>query len=145
MDREFGFAFDYPQSWDVQVEGNGNTTVKNLGDDNQGTITVQKISNRKITNTDSMIGSVTYFFDTVTSSWMVTDSRDNPATGEKGPRTFEALPQDSTSTGLPIFLGTGRWKTVIIPLAEEKFLLINIIGDKDTTPLTPLSHTVRKI
>jgi len=55
-----------------------------------------------------------------------------------------AEPEFYTLGNLPVFTGTGRWKTNIVALSHDKFLIINVGGGGFTDPLDPLTKTVMR-
>lgn len=102
-------------------------------------MTLSYLSGSSVTDTDAKFGSVSYFYDALGQKWM--KNAQDESTGE--PYTAEAVPDSLAADGMPVFLGTGRWKTYIVALSHTTFLKMNIGGDGNSRPLGDLLGTVR--
>ncbi len=130
-----GFSFEYPTGWTLESGTEVPTLLSTEGD----RISFTKVSGDKVQDVDNKFGDVTYFFDEILNEWQViwnTDSQ--PA--DQGAKT--AVPSFYTETGLSVFAGIGRWKTDIVALSHDQFLLVNITGSGETADLDPLVKTI---
>jgi len=107
-------------------------------------ITIQYVAGDKITDKDAKFGDITYWYDQSKGEWMRT-GRTDERTGATEPAVVKAIPQFYVAGNMPVFLGTGRWLTYIIPLSYTSFLKFNIIGSGYTQPLTDLVKTISKL
>lgn len=104
-------------------------------------INIDYVSGNSITTTDSKFGQITYFYDNNTKMWMKTDDQEGEnITPNLTP--VKAIPEFYTKNGLPVFRGTGRWLTYVVPLSHTTFLKLNITGSGQTQPLTELVKTI---
>ncbi|MBX4198462.1 hypothetical protein KW782_03960 [Candidatus Parcubacteria bacterium] len=130
-DADLGFSLYYPKAWEMLASGK-KIVFQNVGP-GKDRIIITKVSGGSVTDTDSKFGNVTYRYDSSTKKWMK-----NSGTEAK----TEAMPNFGTASNLPVFSGTGRWKTNIIALSSNTFLVINITGSGYTDALDPFTKTV---
>ena len=145
IDQEFGFSFEHPKSFTVSLEPpfgysqSDSIFLSNVNsDDIYDRIIITKYTGDRVTDNDAKFGSITYFYDQELRQWMGEYNTD----GKQG--TFPIEPQFYTAGNLPVFAGISRWKTNVVALAQDKFLLVNITGSGFTDPLDPLTKTIRK-
>ncbi len=130
----WGVSFTKASNWDVTTTTANKITLSEVSGKWAGDImTIEYVSGNSITDTDAKFGDVTYFYDGTTGTWMRTVS-------ELG--TTQAAMPVSTVNGFPVFDGTGRWKTLIIPLSHTTFLKANIGGSGESQPLYDLVATL---
>lgn len=148
-DSQFGFSFYYPKSWQLSFP-NGYIYLDNVGPDQNNMtpkydkdhITITKYSGQKYTGYDSKNGSISYFYDNEKKQWMQDTSLAEYIENETPDGISVATAEAYTVSGLPIFYGTGRWATIIVPLAADKLLVANIGGTGWTNALYPLVETI---
>ena len=138
---DWGISFIGPTGWEKSFNTNQITLLQEGVSAGDG-ITIDYISGNKITDTDAKFGNVTYYYSDSSQAWIV-ESPDEQNGGTLPPTT--ATPALHTTSGLPVFLGTHRWATYIIPLSHTTFLKLNIGGGGNTQPLTELVKTIQKI
>jgi len=145
------FQFKYPPTWKIVNENKSSVNPdKNLkeeiileqtsGEWIGDTITISYITGNKITDFDSKFGSITYYYDFNSEQWM--QFRISEMTGQNKSGLAEIEMQVNN---LPVFLGTGRWLTYIIPLSHTEFLKLNISRSGETEPLKNIIRTVKPI
>jgi hypothetical protein len=163
--NDWGVSFLRGNDWDVTTnsEKDGVVLTKMSGEDRGDRITISHFSTSTITDTDSKFGSVTYFYDKSAEVWMKAGHLSEmtgqnipsaPAVSEDGPEAGGLYSLD----GFPIFLGTSRWRTYIIPLsnslivklsddktAVNSILKLNITGSGSAAALDDLVRTVKKV
>lgn len=139
-DTEFGFSFFYPKGW--QVSESGNTVTIAIPGTEGDRINIVKIEGDRVQNTDTKFGSVSYFYDPENGLWMYETDSDVISTST---RSGVAIGEFHTVAELPVFKGTQRWKTDIVALSVNKFLVFNITGGGNTAPLDPIVKTVMPI
>jgi len=132
-----------PSGWDIT----SNTTnevilTQDTGEYAGDIMTVSYISGNSITDTDNKFGNITYYYNGNNQSWMV-ELPDEQNGGMEAATV--ATPISYTADGLPVFNGTRRWKTYIVPLSHTTFVKLNITGGGFIQPLTDLLATLKKI
>lgn len=135
IDISFGFAFYYPQSWKIS-ETDGVITLTNFGPYYDDRILISRKSGSRAINTDAKFGTVTYYYDNNSQSWQVNQNTDF----NSGIRN--ATPSFYTISNFPVFSGVSRWKTNIVPISTDKFLIVNITGSGFTGVLDPFTETI---
>jgi hypothetical protein len=150
-DADFGFSFWYPNGWQVTTVTNppfgaqiqNGTIVRKLSVGNASdtwAIVIEEVNSPTMTITDTggagPFGPVTYFFNTPQSTWM-------KVTGEESAgvpvATTTADVSVDTMGGLPMFSGTSRFDTTIVPLNTQNFL---VVSDGGTVNATALAKTI---
>ena len=157
-DAHFGFSFWYPNGWQVTTVTNppfgaqiqNGTIVRKLSVGNASdtwAIVIEEVNSptRTITDTGGAgpFGPVTYYFDTSSSIWMTVTGK--LAAGVPF-ATTTANVSINTIGGLPMFSGTSRFDTTIIPIStsasDGNFL---VISDGGTVNATALAKTVTAV
>lgn len=140
----WGISFIKSPTWNITTNTTDKVVVSQVVQDgNDGnTITLTSISGNSVTDSDAKFGNITYYYDENSKAWMV-KLPDEQYGGSMSPTI--AKPAFYTTSGLPVFNGTGRWGTYIIPLSSTTFLKLNISGGGLTQPLIDLTKTVKKI
>jgi len=142
-DESFGFSFTYPAEW--KLSGADGIVFHNLGpykdkDGNGDTMTIRRMEGDSVTVQDAKFGDTMMYFDDQKNTWMIQQPDQNSSNGYT---TVKAVPATTTLSGLPVFNSTGRWKTVIIPLSHQRFLVVNMTGSGWTAGLDPFVKTIR--
>ena len=139
-DPTYGFVLYYPSAWTLVSKGEnkdiGIINFDNIGPDGGNSIDVTVQDGNKVTTTDNKFGEVSYFYDTHDGEWMTI--------GNDGV-TKPAKISYYTVSGLPVFMGTNRWKTTIVALSTTKFLVIHITGSGWTAVVDSLTKTVLNV
>lgn len=135
-DNEFGFSFYYPKSWQLSREEGDIIKLEN-----PDPIEIIKYSGQRVEDSDAKFGRVAYYYDENTKQWMGDYNTDFYAGIELVEPIFYTIPGYSP-VGFPVFEGVGRWKTNIVGLSNEKFLIINISGSGFTVELDPFTKTI---
>lgn len=107
-------------------------------------ITVTHVTGSSITDSDAKFGPITYSYSNANNAWMV-EMPDEQASGMHTKPSTVATVVAYTQGGLPIFNGTGRWKTYIVPTSHTTFLKFTITGSGNTQPLTTLLQTLQSL
>lgn len=154
-DHNFGFSFWYPGNWDVREKTPtgiskfpGSKIVKYMRVGNEGNVYVYEISSGSAGITDNPdpapFPPVNYSWDAAAKKWMV--SWPQGTTADERATTTAAQLYDKTMSGLPIFRGTSRFDTNIIPLSSTKFVVISDGGGANADYLaktvTPIGGSV---
>lgn len=137
-DSDFGFQFYYPKSWELSID-NDAVTLTNFGPYYDDRIIITKEEGDQIKNRDSKFGDVTYYYDASIQSWMVDKNTDFDSGIQK------AIPSFYTISYFPVFEGIKRWKTNIVSISANKFLVVNITGSGFTKVLNPFTETISQI
>ncbi len=137
---EWGISFTKPTGWKLATNTTNNITLQEPVSDGDR-IKIDYTTGDRITDNDAKFGPITYYFDTTSQSWMVI--KPDEQNGGTFPPTV-ATPEMYTNSGLPVFRGTGRWATYIIPLSHSTFLKLNIGGSGNSKPLKALAETIKK-
>jgi len=108
-------------------------------------IDIKCVLSNTITDTDAKFGNITYFYDMGKKAWMETDNKEGEGITPNSIPVL-AVPLFIVD-GLPVFRGTGRWLTYIVPTSPSTVLYFNE-GDTEggyTQTLTNLVNTIRKL
>lgn len=143
---EWGVSFSKPSNWDITNNTSGVVELKQTSGEWVGdTIDISYITGANITTTDAKFGSVTYYWDEGGQKWMKIGQSDR--TGEME-STFPATNYTEypyMANLFPVFVGTNRWLTLIVPLSHTTFLKLHITGSGQTQPLKDILGTIKKI
>lgn len=138
---EWGVYFEKGNDWKVKSNDASQVALEQVAGGFIGDVMIISfVSAASLTDTDAKFGSVTYSFDSQKGEWMKTS---NEVEAPAGPTI--ATPDSYTSDNLPVFRGTQRWRTYIIPLSEDSFIKMNITGSGNYEALDKLVKTLRKI
>jgi hypothetical protein len=142
-DAAFGFSFHYPVGTDIVEtpafdlhEFPGASAIKIIQVGKPGDILVYEVTSANSAITDepnghaSPIAQTKYFYDTNTSTWMVTYPEGREDGGPSASTTASATGQ--TTGGLPMLPSGRRFDTVIIPLSPMKFVVVTSGGGAGT-------------
>lgn len=155
----FEYSFYYPDTWKVLALSD-TVIISNFGpfknEDHPDTLVIKQVDGKKITDSDAKFGTISYYYDDNSRQWMKVsdgeggesyDAQGNPYYVEGSTAPQPAKPVFKTISGLPVFSGTGRWGTVIIPLTHERFLLLNMDGTGSgfSQVLYPLAAAVTEL
>ncbi len=157
-DAGFGFSFWYPNGWQVTTVVNppfgaqiqNGTIVRKLSVGNASdtwAIVIEEVNSPTMTITDTggagPFGPVTYYFDTSSKTWMKVTG---DGVADVPFATTTANVSVNTIGGLPMFSGTSRFDTTIIPVSTSassgNFL---VISDGGTVNATTLAKTVTAV
>ncbi len=108
-------------------------------------INIKCVLSNTITDTDAKFGNITYFYDTGKKAWMEIDDKEGEGITPNNTPVL-AVPL-FTVNGLPVFRGTGRWLTYIVPISPSSILYLKE-GDTEggqTQSLTNLVKTLKKL
>jgi hypothetical protein len=137
--NDWGVSFTKTSDWDIVTNTSSEVSLKqNAGQWVEDIIKINYVSGQSITDTDAKFGNITYYYNGSSNQWMKT-------TNENGAVTSIATTSSYTVDGFPVFPGTGRWKTYIIPTSHTTFIKLNIGGSGYSQPLTDLVQTIKKI
>ena len=137
----WGINFTKGPSWNVTSNTSDKIILTQQDPGSVGdTIIITNVFSSTITDTDAKFGNVTYYYDSNTTKFMKSQLDEATNTGQ--PIITPAVATMYTGSGLPVFLGTGRWKTYIIPISHTQFLKLNIGGGGFSQPLTDLVKTI---
>ena len=138
-DNDFGFTLTYPSEWEMSVTAGGRDDLLVFTQPNGDSISVKKISDIQVLNQDAKFGNVLYYFNIANNSWMTIGDTER---GDDVTYVVPATPLFYTNSGSPVFGGRGRWKTDIVALSYNNFLVVNVTGGGDSSTLDPF---VKKI
>ena len=144
----WGVSFSKSQDWEVTSNSDKEVILRQSSGEWVGDIiNISYISAPEITSVDSKFGSVTYYFDEKRNQWMVIDQREGKPSTNNGDPSPSPVSLDHVLLvdNLPVFSGSERWMTFIVPLSHTTFLKLNITGSGQTQPLQDLLKTVKKI
>lgn len=137
--NEWGITFEKGANWNVSSNTSAKTVLSGTG--GQDIITIDYVTGNSITDGDAKFGNITFSYDNTNQRWMVSEP-DEANGGQVSPHPATPV---MTIEGLPVFRGTGRWLTYVIPLSHTTFIKLNISGGGLTQPLTDLVRTIKKI
>ncbi len=106
-------------------------------------IDIKCVLGNSITDNDAKYGSITYYYDSSSQKWMV--NKPDEQNGGTLPAVV-AVPEFNVN-GLPVFRGTGRWLTYIVPISPTSIISLKE-GDSEgglTQSLTNLVKTLKRI
>jgi hypothetical protein len=144
-----GVSFSKASNWSVISNTNNETKLDILPNEQRtgfSGIDIKCVLSNSITDTDAKFGNITYFYDTGKKAWMETDNREGEGI-EPYTTPVLAKPLFTTADGFPVFKGTGRWLTYIIPISTSSILYLHE-GDTEggyTQTLTNLVKTIKKL
>lgn len=144
--NNWGVSFTKSSDWNVTSNTSEQLNLEQVSGEWTGDkIDISYISGTNITTTDAKFGSVTYYYDENSQRWMkIGQSEKTGDTQSPVPAiAYNEYPQ--TVDGLPVFVGTNRWLTLIVPLSHKTFLKLHITGSGQTQPLKDLLRTIKKI
>ncbi len=143
---DWHIAFTKGADWTVSNAQLSNKIVLSdtAGEGKGDSMTIEYVLGDKISDTDSKFGSVTYYYEKSTQRWLEVN---NSETKDPNQLSTPAPARIATYTAdkLPVYAGTKRWLTYIIPLSTNTFLKLNITGSGATMPLQDLVKTIHKI
>jgi hypothetical protein len=136
---QFGYSFYYPKGWVAKESATGVsfTGVKATDD----VITITEVTGDVVQDVDSKFGKIVYFYDAAQKVWKVTGTAMGP-NGKPIVGVQKATPSSMTVSDLPVLAGTRRFKTNIVPLTSNKFVVLNITGSGYTAVLDPITKTI---
>ena len=141
-----GVSISKTSDWSV-ISNTSNETVLDIPSTDHiiGTsgINIKCVLGNSITDTDAKFGNITYYYDSITQKWMVN------APDERDGGTLPAVVATPlfTVNGWPVFRGTSRWLSYIIPISPSSILYFHE-GDTEggyTQTLTNLVKTLKKL
>lgn len=134
-----GISFTLPSEWQVVSNTDKEITLKQVGgkwiDD---TIDITTRTGPSVTTKDAKFGDVTYYFDQAKNAWLYNGQSEK--TG--GVFTGAPAPISMRIGENPVFAGTTRWLTYILPLTHTNFLIFHITGSGNREPLNELMKSV---
>ncbi len=141
--KDWGVSFQKTNEWEVATNTamGGIVLTQKSGEGQGDRITISHIASSTITDNDAKFGPATYFYDKTNNSWMRA-TYSSELDGQVP--TAKAVPVSYTLDKLPIFRGTSRWATYIIPLSNNSILKLNITGSGSKTALDELIKTIKK-
>jgi hypothetical protein len=143
--NDWGLVFAKGSDWNVIENGADRIVLEGTSDQSNGDkITASYVPSNSITDVDAKFGNVTYFYDSAKQQWMAEGNGyfgkgfiENVATS-----AIVAVPKFYVDMH-PVFIGTGRWETFIIPISETSFLKLNITGSGYAKPLDEIVSTLK--
>ncbi len=135
---DWGISFEKGEWWLVDANTENQIVLQEIAAI-ADTITIDYVSGQSVIDSDPSFGDVRYFYDENNEMWMREGNISNEGY-ELG--TVPAVSVGYTSDSMPIFTGTGRWLTRIIPLSHNEFLVFNIIGTGNIQALQDLIDTI---
>lgn len=144
--KDWGIAFTKSAGWEINIQPLSNkifladTTGEGKGD----TILIEYIMGDRISDADVKFGDITYYYEKSTGRWLEIDT----VSGKGANLNTTPVPARIvayTADKLPVYPGTKRWLTYIVPLSTNTFLKLNITGSGATAALQELVKTIRKI
>lgn len=144
--HEWGISFSEPSNWDITSNTGEAVLLKQVSGDWAGdTIDVSYVTGEVITTTDSKFGSVTYYFDKGSGDWMKIGQSERTGEIETPIPATRYAEYPYVANTFPVFTGTSRWLTLIVPLSHKTFLKLHITGSGQTQPLKDLLRSIKKI
>lgn len=143
--KELGISFAVDPYWKASVSTTQNGKVlyfKNVGPRSLDTIVITRFKGSSVTTSDPKKGSVTYFYNASSSSWMMYKGG---VSAYSGGNAEGATPIDRTDTGKSIFEGTTAAKTLIVTLGTQDFVIFNINSGGYLDVFDALVKSVRQI
>ena len=139
-----GVSLSKASNWSTISNTNNEIKLDIVPNDHTGFsgIDIKCVLDSTITDTDAKFGNITYYYDSNNKKWMV--NKPDEMNGGFLP-AVEAAPE-FTVNGLPVFRGTRRWLSYIIPISPNSILYLNE-GDAEggyTQTLTNLVKTLKK-
>ncbi len=133
-DHDFGFSFWYPANWEIK-EGTApnpgkfpkNKIVKYIRVGAEGNVYVFEVSSVNGSITDNPgpapFPPINYFWDAAGKKWMVAWPEGNTMGQSSAPSPASTTAR--TMSGLFMFHSPSRFNTSIIPLSQNKFVVIS--------------------
>ncbi|MBU1015450.1 hypothetical protein KKI17_03425 [Patescibacteria group bacterium] len=144
---EWGVSFTKSAEWEITSNTSEKIELKQVSGEWIGDrMDITFLTGISITTDDAKFGSITYYYDEDSQRWMKRGSALEYETGSDS--SIPATPYagyPSTEDGLPVFPGTTRWATFIIPLSHTTFLKLHITGSGSTQSLEDMLRTVRTL
>ncbi len=141
-----GVSFLKTSDWSV-ISNTNNETILDIPSTDHiiGTsgINIKCVLSGSITDTDAKFGNITYYYDSSSKKWMVNKANER----DGGTLPAVVATPEFTVNGFPIFKGTGRWLTYIVPISPSSILSLKE-GDTEggyTQTLTNLVKTLKKL
>jgi len=142
--QKWGVSFSKRADWKLTNDNDSLIQLMQMSGQSKGdVISISKLSGDSITDNDAKFGWITYRYDKSKQAWM--QSQEDESNPSAGAVTKPAEAFATTIDGLLVFSGTGRWKTLIIPLSITSYLKFNIVGGGETQPLVDMIGTLKKI
>jgi hypothetical protein len=142
--ESWGVSFAKSENWIVTESTDSVITLMQTSGKSTGDIiTVTHFTGDSITDTDAKFGWITYRYDKSKQVWMKTLQEEINLPSGTIAKPAAALA--TTIDGFPVFSGTGRWKTFIIPLSYTSYLRFNIRGSGEILPLVLMTGTLKRI
>lgn len=144
--NNWGVSFTKSSDWNVTSNTNEQINLGQVSGEWTGDkIDISYVSDTNITTTDAKFGSVTYYYDTTNQQWMKIGQSEKTGDTESPVPATTYTEYPYTADNFPVFVGTNRWLTLIVPLSHTTFLRLHVTGSGQTQPLRDLLRTVRKI
>lgn len=140
----WGVNFTAAANWKVQPLLGLNaplTLVKETGEDAGDIISVSFVQSSTVTNTDAKFGTIVYMYDYAKNAWTYKQDTDTRVV----PDFIIATPLRNTANNLPVFAGTQRWATRIVPLSDKQVLVFNVTGSGYVPALEAFVDSMRLI
>lgn len=143
---DWHIAFTKGADWTVSNAQLSNKIVLSdtAGEGKGDSMTIEYVLGDKISDTDSKFGSITYYYEKSTQRWLQVNNAQSADPNQLSVPA-DAKSVATTADKLPVYAGTKRWLTYIIPLSTNTFLKLNITGSGATMPLQDLVKTIHKI
>jgi hypothetical protein len=140
-----GVSFSKTSDWDVISNTSNEIKLDIITNDHTefSGIDIKCVLGNSITDNDAKYGSITYYYDSSSQKWMV--NKPDEQNGGTLPAVV-AVPEFNVN-GLPVFRGTGRWLTYIVPISPTSIISLKE-GDSEgglTQSLTNLVKTLKRI
>jgi len=118
------YSFAKIYDWSINNDGSDIVLTKKSGDNAGDKITISQKYGNEITDTDAKFGDLTLYYNDYDSTWRQ----------ETGDYPSVVSPYQYIFGSIPVFSGTGRWRTYIIPAPKfgTGFIKLNISGSGDT-------------
>lgn len=144
--NSWGVSFTKSSDWNVTSNTNEQINLDQVSGEWIGDkIDISYVSGTNITTTDAKFGSVTYYFDENSQRWMKIGQSEKTGDTESPVLATTYTEYPYTTDNYPVFVGTNRWLTLIVPLSHKTFLKLHITGSGQTQPLRDLLRTIKKI
>lgn len=143
VSKSLGISFEYnPSDWNVESDANETVVLKGLGEYKDDLIDIKKRT-VPFTIDDVKFGPTSFSYDEGAGVWMI----DPPESGVDGSNTRakEAVAVMTTQSGIPVYPSTGRWKTYVLPIADQTMISVHITGSGITEPLDPITRSIKKL
>jgi len=144
--NEWGISFSKPSNWDITNNTSGVVELKQVSGEWVGdTIDISFVTGTNMTTTDAKFGSVTYYWDESGQKWMKIGQSERIGETESPIPATTYTEYPYVANTFPVFVGTNRWLTLIVPLSHTTFLKLHITGSGQTQPLKDILGTIKKI